>query len=546
MGQRLFLRLNLTERRNMSLHLPFIAIGVANLFATLATAQAVSCGPDGSGVVCTEHGAVRGIVEGRTLAFKGIPYAKAPVGQLRWKPPLAAARWNGVRDGSQYGAVCPQIIAGEVIGEEDCLYVNVWRPREQPNHLLPVMVWLNGGGNHQFSGQRSDSFGGVVYNGEQVVAEGVVFVSYNLRLGALGFLAHAALDDERPEKISGNYGSLDQIATLQWIKRNIAAFGGDPSRVFLFGTSAGGGNICALMTSPFTRGLIHGVAMQSSVPVGCEISTLADARNGTGQRVVKALGCNTAPDVSACLRTKSAQEIVMAAPGNFSVLSRLYGPNVDGHVFPDQPIKLILATRYPAMPVIIGNTSGETGPWADTAGGITDEASYAAALDKLFGIAARERIIAVYPARAYSSPRAAFAQVTTDAEFTCQSRRVARALASSQRQPVYRYMFKHTLDNDPVLKARGASHTIEHPFLFAWQGKYRPSETDLAVQRLMTGYWTRMAKTGNPNVDGTPEWPAAADDDSYLEIGAATVAKTGDGNSHCDFWDGVPLLWPHI
>jgi para-nitrobenzyl esterase len=204
---------------------------------------------------------VRGVAEGRTFAFKGMPYAQAPVGQLRWKPPVSAARWDGVRDGSRYGAMCPQINANEVQGDEDCLYVNVWRPSEKPNRPLPVMVWLTGGGNHQFSGQGSNGFGGVVYNGEQVVPEGVVFVSYNLRLNVLGFLAHGALDAERPERISGNYGSLDQVAMLQWIKRNITAFGGDPSRVFLFGTSAGGGNICALMTSPLTRGLIHGVAI---------------------------------------------------------------------------------------------------------------------------------------------------------------------------------------------------------------------------------------------------------------------------------------------
>jgi para-nitrobenzyl esterase len=137
--------------------------------------------------------------------------------------------------------------------------------------------------------------------------------------------------------------------------------------------------------------------------------------------------------------------------------------------------------------------------------------------------------------------------MTTDAEFTCQSRRVLRALVRSQREPVYRYLFSHTLDNDPALKANGANHTIEHPFLFAWQGKYRPTETDLAVQRHMTGYWTRMAKTGNPNGGGSPEWSAVtADKDAYLEIGATTASKTGDGNAHCDFWDGMPLLWPHV
>ena len=213
--------------------------------------------------------------------------------------------------------------------------------RAKQERALPVMVWLTGGGNHSFSGQGSPAFGGVVYDGQQLVPEGVVFVSYNLRPGALGFLAHPALDAERSERISGNYGSLDQIAMLRWVQRNIAAFGGDPSRVFLFGTSAGGGNICALMTSPLTSGLINGVAMQSSVPAGCELQTLSDAENGTGQRVIKALGCDGVPDIAACLRGKTMTEVVSAVPGNFSVLARIYGPNVDGHVFSDQPIKLI-------------------------------------------------------------------------------------------------------------------------------------------------------------------------------------------------------------
>jgi para-nitrobenzyl esterase len=452
-----------------------------------------------------------------------------------------------VRDASRFGSICPQMVAGEVKGDEDCLTINVWRPADPSARALPVMAWLTGGGNHSLSGAGSGGFGGVVYNGEQLVPEGVVFVSYNPRLGALGFLAHAALDAERPEKVSGNYGSLDQVAMLKWINRNIAAFGGDPSRVFLFGTSAGGGNICALLTSPLTRGLIHGVAMQSSVPAGCEIPTLADAKNGTGQRVVAALGCDKAPDVAACLRGKSPAEIVSAAPGTFSVLPRLFGPNVDGVVFPDQPIKLIAEKRYPAMPVIIGSTAAETDGWADTAGRITDESTLAAAIDKVFGASARDKILAVYPPSTFATPRAAFGRMTTDAQFTCVSRRVARTLAKAQREPVHRYFFNHSLDNDPDLKKLGATHTIEHPFFFAWQGKYRPSETDLALQRKMIGYWTRMAKTGNPAGGDDPEWPAAtAERDAYLEIGAVTAAKSGDGNAHCDFWDGVPLLWPHI
>jgi para-nitrobenzyl esterase len=521
-------------------------VTVLSVLSTTAAPQGLDC-TESADIVCIEQGPIRGMIEGQTLAFKGIPYAQPPVGPLRWKPPQPAERWRGVRDGSRYGAMCPQFVGQEIKGEEDCLYVNVWRPREKQDRPLPVMVWLTGGGNHSFSGQGSPAFGGLVYDGQQLVPEGVVFVSYNLRLGALGFLAHPAFDAERPERISGNYGSLDQIAMLRWIQRNIAAFGGDPSRVFLFGTSAGGGNICALMTSPLTSGLINGVAMQSSVPAGCELQTLSDAENGTGQRVVKALRCDGVPDIAACLRGKTMTEVVSAVPGNFSVLARIYGPNMDGHVFPDQPIQLITQGRYPPMPVIIGNTMDETLIWADTAGQVTDETIYGAAIDKVFGAVARSKILALYPASAYPSPRRAFAQVTTDAQFTCKSRSVARALSQAQKQPVYRYLFNYVLDNDPRLKAVGAAHTVEHMFMFAWQGSYRPTENDRAVQRQIVHYWTRMAKTGNPNGGGDPEWPpVSSGDDTYLEVGANTGAHRGPSEAHCDFWGATPMLWPHI
>ena len=511
----------------------------------VASKLAAGCAESGSDIICTEQGAVRGVFEGEMLAFKGIPYARPPIGALRWRPPEAAEPWQGVRDGSRYGSMCPQIIGKEVKGEEDCLFINIWRPREKHAQPLPVMVWLTGGGNHSLSGEGTGAFGGVAYNGEKLVPQGVVFVSYNLRLGVLGFLAHPALDAERPEKISGNYGSLDQIAMLGWLKRNVAAFGGDPNKIFLFGTSAGGGNICALITSPLTRGLIHGVAMQSSVPMGCEIQTMADAEAGTGRKVTSAVGCDTA-DVAACLRGKSVTELVSAVPGTFTVLPRLYGPNMDGHIFPGQPLKLIMAGKYPAMPVIIGNTSEETHSWADTAGRVTDSASYAAAIDKVFGASARERILATYPAKSYPTPRAAFVQVTTDAEFTCQSRRVARTLAKVQKEPVYRYIFAHSLDNDLALKSAGASHTIEHAFLFS-QRKYAPTDADLLVQRRMVGYWARMARSGNPNGGEDPEWPAfSPDNDVYLEISATTAAKKGPASANCDFWDTITFPWPHL
>jgi para-nitrobenzyl esterase len=516
------------------------------LFAGSAAAQCSATGPD---IVCTDGGAVRGVAEGKTLAFKGIPYAMPPVGAARWQPPREEVRWNDVRDGSKFGPECPQLAAdNKFIGAEDCLTLNVWRPKETPAQPLPVMVWLTGGGNHQLSGKGNASFGGVSYDGETLVERGnVVYVSYNLRLGALGFLAHQALDAESPDRVSGNYGSRDQTAMLGWLKRNIAAFGGDPRRIFLFGTSAGGGNICALMTAPAARELFHGAAMQSSVPTGCEIPTLADMEKTTGARVVKAIGCEGASNVAACLRGKSVEEVVRAVPGTFGVFPRIYGPNVDGKVFTDQPLKLIAARHHQAMPIIIGNTSLETMGFVNAAGPVTDAPSYAAAIEKVFGTSHRDAIITRYPPSDYGGPRQAFVQLTTDAQFTCQTRRVARTLLAAQREPVYVYFFNHALENDPAQKALGATHTVEHPFFFGWRGKYRPTDGELDMQSKMIGYWSGLARAGRPVGGPGPEWSAySREGEAYLEISPRTAVKASLRRELCDFWDTIPLTWPHL
>jgi para-nitrobenzyl esterase len=506
-----------------------------------------TCTAEGPDIACTEQGAIRGAVEGETLAFKGIPFAKPRVGSLRWRAPEAPAAWQGIRDGTPFGAVCPQIVGKDVVGEEDCLSLNIWRPKTAPAKPLPVMVFFIGGGNHAFSGQGSPGFGGVNYHGKKLVSEGVVYVSFNFRLGALGFLAHASPGADQSERISGNYGNLDQIAMLRWLQQNIAAFGGDPNQIFLFGTSAGGANICALMTSPMARGLFHGASMQSSVPTGCKLQTLAEAEQGTGNRVAQTVGCHTAANPAACLRSKSVTEIVQAVPGTFGVLPRLYGPNVDGHVFPDQPIAMIARREYAAMPVIIGDSTAETTLFINAVGPVTDVPSYHAAIEKVFGAQAAPRIRTTYPAESFRSPRDAFIKVTTDALFACQSRRIAGTLARAQKAPVYRYLFAHTLENDPQQKSLGAVHTIEHAFFFPWEGKYRPTDTDLNVQKGMIGYWTHMAKKGNPNGAGLPQWPAyTPQNDAYLSIGEKMTAQAGPPHARCEFWDNITLPWPHL
>jgi para-nitrobenzyl esterase len=538
---------------NQMMMCKYVSLVLLNIFCMTSFAITATptnnslCNSQNPEIVCTESGAVRGSPDGATLAFKAIPYAAPPVGALRWRPPAQPVAWTGIRDGSSYGASCPQLVENRVEGQEDCLFINVWRPTQTPTKPLPVMIWLTGGGNHVFSGAGSFGFGKVVYNGRALVPNDVIVVTYNLRLGVFGFLAHPALDQERVEKVSGNYGSLDQVEMLRWVNRNIAAFGGDPSRVFLFGTSAGGGNICALLTSPLTTGLIHGVAMQSSVPIGCELQTLADAQNGTGAEVTKRVGCVNQADTATCLREKSVNELVSALPGTFTVFPRLYGPNVDGVVFPQQPIERIQQKNYPPVPIIIGDTKDETMQFVNSVGPVTDGASYSAAIARVFGMTARDQIIEHYPLSNYPTPRAAFVQVTTDAQFTCQSRRLARTFASVQQPPVYRYVFAHSLENDPTQKALGAIHTIEHPFLFNWEGSYQPTAIDRKIQSLMLNYWSNMAKLGNPNGANAVTWTdAGKNGDTYLEISAASQVRQTLASTHCDFWDTVKLPQPHL
>jgi len=487
-------------------------------------------------VVCTESGPVRGVVQSQTLAFKGIPYAQPPVGPLRWRPPEERVEWEDILDASEFGDMCPQLSGDGMLGSEDCLTLNIWSPRDHTGSPLPVMVFLTGGGNHGSSGQ--------LYDGQLLVKRGeVVFVSYNLRVGVFGFLAHPALDAERAERISGNYGSLDQVAMLRWLQRNIAAFGGDPSRVFLFGTSAGGGNICALMTSPLTGGLFAGASMQSSVPTGCNIHTLEDAQEGNGRPVVEAVGCASASDIAACLRGKGTEEMVRALPGTFGVLPRLYGPVVDGHIFPDQPIDVIAAGRHHKVPVIIGTTSEETIGWVDSAGPVEDEATYMAAVERVLGPASVDAALGRYPPSASPSLRLAFAALTTDALFTCRAMRVASVLARSQSEPVYRYLFTHPPHDNPD----GAGHSVEQRFLFPWREDVQPTQADQEVRNQMVRYWTRMARTGDPNGSGDPQWlPHTSEDEVYLEIALNSATRAGPSHSNCEFWDAVSLPWPHL
>lgn len=318
-----------------------------------------------AGLVVTERGPVRGVDEGDTWSWKGIPYAAPPVGQLRWRPPEPPACWSGVLDADAFGPKCLQRGEnGEVVGAEDCLTLNVWAPKgDAPEGGWPVMVFVHGGGNVQGSSSETVPGGAPLYDGRFLAQrEGVVVVTLNYRLGALGFLAHEALSAESSDGGSGNYGLMDQIAALEWVRDNVAGFGGDPTRVMLFGESASGVDALALLASPLAEGLFRAVLVQSGGARGLPL----DEAEAEGAERVAETSCGDAEDVLACLRDLDGSTIVETMPGvvgigelELGAGSRVFGPVVDGRVLEQPPLQAVEAGAHHAVPFVVGTNLDE-------------------------------------------------------------------------------------------------------------------------------------------------------------------------------------------
>lgn len=496
--------------------------------ATSAVTLEVAAAP---AVAATASGAVRGVISGGAAVYEGIPYAAPPLGPLRFRPPVAADSWNAVRDASGFGNVCPQAgDSGQVVGSEDCLVLNVWAPATRPPEPAPVLFWIHGGGNVQGAGSLA------VYDGQAFVEQnGLVVVTLNYRLGALGFLAHQALDRESARGVSGNYGLLDQIAALGWVQRNIAAFGGDPARVLMAGESAGAVDVCSLLASPLAKGLFARALMESG---GCSQPTLS-AAEAFGETIVEVAGCAGAADVAACLRALSAEALTSAVPPQSNMSSssgQHYGPNVDGFALDISPASALAAGAHHHVPFLIGSNADET---VFDAPELPTDAAYQAAILAQFGGVLGPRILAQYPSSAFPSPQKAYIAVTTDARFVCPARRIARAAAGGQSEPVFRYFFTKSLDS-PTAAAFGAYHSLELPFVFGTLGKfgYSPSASELALSGAMNAYWARFAANGDPNGGGATLWPRYDPAlDSYLDLDNTIFSGAGVRTARCDFWD---------
>jgi para-nitrobenzyl esterase len=413
-------------------------------------------------------------------------------------------------------------MSGAVVGSEDCLTVNVWSP---PNAKgLPVIVFLHGG-RHVVGGALG---GQISFDGAQLAEEArVVVFSVEFRFGALGYLTHPALDAEAGSGRSGNYGMLDQLLGLRWVRENAPAFGGEAERITAFGQSSGSTDIALLLAAPRARGLFHR-AILDSVPRGGAVASRARAIE-VGQKAAQAAGCN-GPEAATCLRTVSAEQLVKSAASIGSV----FAPHVDGALFPVAPLDAFRTGAYAHMPILLGTARDEQAYFRPD---VPDAERYAAMMREEFPMVA-EQALALYPVSKYGTPKAAYIAAMSDADFTCPTRRLARTLSRAQSEPVYRYLFTHAMERGPDAPL-GAFHILSQFFLFGRYETYpyQASDAERGLSKLLQGYWGRFT-SGNPNGSGTPKWePYEPSRDPVMLLDLHPVLARDLRPDECNFWD---------
>ncbi len=478
----------------------------------------------------------------KDVMFLGIPYAAPPIDNRRWKPPEPVQAWKGVFRAYTFAPACPQPPdavrenAEEIHDfsetlpyyknfrtDEDCLYLNVWTTNLEAKYKAPVMVWIHGGG-----GISGTSW--IPPFGPRLARKGVVLVSVEFRIGALGQLAHPALTAESPRHASGNYGTLDQIEALHWVQRNIASFGGDPGIVTIFGQSDGGQKVCVLMASPLARGLFQRAVLESgtctdivSPELKRSIRYEGNFDGGTaedaGLQLARDLKIADGPNALTELRHKSAAEIIRASRG----LDLYANSTVDGWVLPQQPAFTFAAGRQARVPVMVGSTDDEMATLYQPQTDPSTLVSYKEALKLPRYVARADELFRQYPAGSDSEVTAAFMALGTDdmghgAYFL--ARDTARAGQST-------YLYYFTYPGTGTMAGHGAVHSAEIKFI---TGIFRkkwgvPSDEALKLSEIMGDYWTRFAATGDPNDRGLPKWPSYdAKSDLCLQIGRSVGA----------------------
>lgn len=486
-----------------------------------------------------DQGIFEGVDKGDYVVFKGIPYAKPPVGNLRWRAPQAPTKHKGVFLANTYGSECVQVafnFLGEsepgkekVIGTEDCLYLNIWIPKGVETKNLPVMFWIHGGA--YILGSANQKMGFIdLYEGSKLVQEGkVIMVSHNYRLGPLGFFAHKDLVGESKSGTTGNYGILDHIAALRWVKKNIGSFGGDPKNVTLFGESAGGSSVFALLASPLAKGLFSAAIAQS----GALFNKSFKEDLAVGNHLVEKLGFESEIKPMNKLRKVPAEEIVrslqvdMAVPEDRPAVS--FGYTADGVVIKDDVLTTILKGNHNKVPVIIGSNADEMTVLAPLfLRGQTNmtDSEYKVAVSGLYKLKNIDEVMTVYNKEKFGSNFEAFKQLMADTMFHTPVQVIAKALDKHNPGSVYTYTY-----SKKVL-GLGAGHALDLMYLFGKEkllmaltypfsrGIFSPFyfkstiRSEKNFSRMFMRYWTRFATNQNPNsIEGEdinvqdPHWP---------------------------------------
>lgn len=451
-------------------------------------------------------------------AFKGIPFAQPPVGDLRWKPPQPVKNWKGVRQAGQFGPRCMQasvfqdmIFRSNGMGE-DCLYLNVWTPAKSASDRLPVLLYIYGGGF-----QAGDSSEGR-YDGESLAKRGIVFVSMNYRLGAFGFMAHPELTKESSHHASGNYGLLDQAEALKWVHHNIAAFGGDPKKITIAGESAGSFSVSALMASPLSRDMIAGAIGESGAFFG---RTLRATPLASAEQDGTKFGTNAGAATLSALRAMTAEQLLAASTKGGGMR---FVPITDGYYFPESPASIYAAGKQSHVPLLAGWNADEASFQVLFAKEKTTPETFAKQLKTTFG-ASSDDALKVYPGGSLEEAVRSAKDLSGDQFIGFSTWKWLELQNETGRKPVYRYFFRRARPSKPGAMVNGVAATelgaphaseieyalgnLDYNKVYPWQ------DEDRKVSELMQSYFANFVKTGDPNGNGLPNWPASNKANNY-------------------------------
>jgi para-nitrobenzyl esterase len=509
-------------------HLPALIAFVA-LCAAPATIGGVA------DTVKIKNGTIQGTTEASGIrAYRGIPFAAPPVGDLRWKPPQPVKDWSGVRPADKFGPQCMQrrVFSDMVFRasgtSEDCLYLNVWTPAKSNDDRLPVLVYFFGGG--YVAGDGSEPR----YDGEAMARKGIVALTVNYRLNVFGFFAHSELTSESPQHASGNYGLLDSAAALRWVQDNIAAFGGDPRKVTIAGESAGSISVSALMASPLSKGLIAGAIGESGAMIE---PTLPPVPLAEGEKNGLAFATGIEAPSLAALRALPAEKLLEATARQG--IPR-FAPTVDGYFLPKLPAEIFAAGEQADVPLLAGWNSEETPARAILGSSDPTPESYANAIKKLYGDRA-DQALKVYAGSTNDEVQESATALASDRFIGYSTWKWTDLHGKTRGKPVFRYLYSR-----PRPGARGASHSAEIEYamgnlatnkVFAW------TPDDYKVSETMQGYFANFVKTGDPNGSGLPGWPAAnrGGDVQVMHIDVNTRAQPETVRDRYLFLDQVYL-----